>query len=78
MRMLDNIVWSLATVTDDEPIPSVTLHDNYASAQAWLRSGWDVDGRFNDLDNDDLIDALCAAEQARASIDPHDRVITRP
>lgn len=70
------VIWTLSTVTDNDPHPSVTLHGSYESAVAWLRSGWDIEGEFTHLDDEDLIRALAEAATVRASIDPHDRVIT--
>lgn len=74
-RQLQPSVWTLATVTDDDPMPNVTLHASYERALAWLRSGWDVDGHFDALDGDGLIDELAAMGSVRASIDEHDRVL---
>lgn len=70
-------VWTLATVTDNDPMPNVTLHGSYEHALEWLRSGWDVDGHYAHLKDDDLIDELAAMGSVRASIDEHDRVLEK-
>ncbi|MBO0676822.1 hypothetical protein JRC04_05035 [Mycolicibacterium sp. S2-37] len=50
--------YTLAVVPEGTNEPSVSVHLDYDSAVAWLRSGWDVDGRYDDQDDDTFIDGL--------------------
>ncbi|ASD50813.1 hypothetical protein PBI_LUCKY2013_201 [Mycobacterium phage Lucky2013] len=51
-------IYTLAVVPPGTNEPSVSIHESWDAAVAWLRSGWDVDGLYDDLDEGTFIDSL--------------------
>lgn len=50
--------WVLAVTPEDEQEPSMSIHQTYDEAIYWLRSGWDSDGDYADVDDDELLERL--------------------
>lgn len=63
-------IWVLAVNAEYGAPASVSVHRTYELAVEWLRSGWDVEGSYRELDSDALLERLRLDRDVIAAIEP--------
>lgn len=67
-------IWVLAVITGtdlmrDRRCASISIHPSYDAAVEELRNGWDIDGHYDHLDADALLESLRHAGDVYATIE---------
>ncbi len=63
-------IWVLAVNAECGAPASVSVHRTYEAAVGWLRSGWDVEGSYRELDGGALLERLRLERDVIAAIEP--------